>query len=466
MAVIWCINHTMSDDAAAAIYRADSYTQNKDKTTIKEDEISRTMEYANRLEKTRAKVRDAEAKFIDEELAQSNSGAKLVTALNCSESTVVKDFMQVKSRFAKTDGVAVFHLVQSFPKDITDPRLIHQIGIEFAKATFGKKFQCTVATHTDKDHLHNHFVINSVSFVDGKKFHLGRKDYYELRAKSDELSLQHNLPVISEPGKGGRNKTDHAWKKIIKDDVDNAIDTAKSYYEFFDILKAKGYIFRGGNLKDISLRPVGRERNFRLAKNLGENYTPEAIKKRIYSSEKRKSTYKPKDPKDFATIYRNQVRRFVGASYRLHVPVSRKSFKALRYEFSGLFLKSSLLLGLHRANGSFTVPKNAESYINGISEETRFIAEHKFKTLSEMSKYKEQLKGELQELTKEKKNLSRQKNPDVQKITENDTQKAAKKKELAIIERIERRSKNVAAAETYNQTDEKQINSANKKQRS
>ena len=83
-----------------------------------------------------------------------------------------------------------------------------------------------------------------------------------------------------------------------------------------------------------------------------------------------------------------------------------------------------------------------------------------------MSKYKEQLKGELQELTKEKKNLSRQKNPDVQKITENDTQKAAKKKELAIIERIERRSKNVAAAETYNQTDEKQINSANKKQRS
>ncbi|MDY4810371.1 MAG: relaxase/mobilization nuclease domain-containing protein, partial [Bulleidia sp.] len=87
----------------------------------------------------------------------------------------------------KDDGVLAFHAVQSFKPDEITPDECHEIGVRLADQMWGDRFEVVVSTHLDRHHLHNHFVINSVSFMDGKKFDNNRKDYMQFRNLSDEL---------------------------------------------------------------------------------------------------------------------------------------------------------------------------------------------------------------------------------------------------------------------------------------
>ena len=290
--------------------------------------------------------------------------------------------MKTKNRFQKQFGIPLFHLVQSFPKDINDPFLVHQIGIEFAEKSFGQNFQVVVSTHVDKEHLHNHFVINSVSFKDGKKLHIDSAYYYELRRLNDELSLENGLSITENPQRrrSSRAKDSVDWKNLIKTQVDEAISEAKNYYDFFEILKKKGYTFRTGNLQDISLRPIGREKNFRLAKNLGDEYTPEAIKHRIKETTIHQKT--KNEQADFKTVYLNQYKKFKYAYYRLHVPIHKKTFKARRNELASLYRRARNLMGLHRGPEVVEVPTKVAEYINGITEETSLLSQLKIKNMN------------------------------------------------------------------------------------
>ncbi len=74
------------------------------------------------------------------------------------------------------------------PGEIT-PEKAHEIGIELANKLWGDRFEVIVATHTDKKHIHSHFVINSISFVDGKRYYDNKKTYYEFQKTSDQLCL-------------------------------------------------------------------------------------------------------------------------------------------------------------------------------------------------------------------------------------------------------------------------------------
>ena len=68
-----------------------------------------------------------------------------------------------------------------------------------ARKVWGKRFQVLVATHMNTDNLHNHFVINSVSYVDGKKYEQRRSQYAEFRAASDKLCREYGLSVVEQP---------------------------------------------------------------------------------------------------------------------------------------------------------------------------------------------------------------------------------------------------------------------------
>lgn len=96
---------------------------------------------------------------------------QFVSGVNCSPSTARDEMIAVKKRFGKEDGTVAYHGYQSFAPGEATPELAHEIGLALAKKLWGEKYQVLVATHLDREnHLHNHFVVNTVSFVDGIKY--------------------------------------------------------------------------------------------------------------------------------------------------------------------------------------------------------------------------------------------------------------------------------------------------------
>ena len=103
-------------------------------------------------------------------MKEEKTEQKLISGINCMPETAMEEFIAVKKQFSKTDGRQYYHVVQSFsPEDNISPETAHEIGLKFAKY-FGN-YQMVIATHTDRNHIHNHIVFNSVNFENGKKFH-------------------------------------------------------------------------------------------------------------------------------------------------------------------------------------------------------------------------------------------------------------------------------------------------------
>lgn len=125
-----------------------------------------------------------------------------VTTINCgSPETAYREMQQVKQRFHNTGGVLGYHFIQSFAPGEVTPEQAHKIGVAFAREVFGDAYQVVIGTHLDRAHLHSHIIINSVSFLDGKKYHSSPISYYNtIRKTSDELCKAENLSVLSPEG--------------------------------------------------------------------------------------------------------------------------------------------------------------------------------------------------------------------------------------------------------------------------
>ena len=160
------------------------------------------------------------------------------SALNCSSvDTALSEMMETKQQFGKMGGVLGYHFIQSFQPGEVTPEQAHAIGLEFAKRLFGKRYEVVISTHLNKHHLHNHLVVNSVSCVDGQKYHSNPESYYnDVRGTSDELCRENDLSVITPQGKG---KHYAEWKAeqggkptvrgIIRADIDTIIGQAYTY---------------------------------------------------------------------------------------------------------------------------------------------------------------------------------------------------------------------------------------------
>ena len=107
-------------------------------------------------------------------------GRQLVTGINCRPDTVYEDFLRTKQLYHKEGGVLFYHMVQSFPKGAdVDPKEAHAAAVELAG--YFKDYEVLVCTHTDREHIHSHFIINSVNFETGKKLHMADQQIQELR---------------------------------------------------------------------------------------------------------------------------------------------------------------------------------------------------------------------------------------------------------------------------------------------
>ena len=114
-----------------------------------------------------------------------------VSGVNCQIPFAKEQFMETKRRFGKMDSRTCYHGYQSFRAGEVDADTAHRIGVELAKELWGDRFEVVVATHLNTDHYHNHFVINSVSSVDGRKFSNRKPDYARMREVSDRLCKGH-----------------------------------------------------------------------------------------------------------------------------------------------------------------------------------------------------------------------------------------------------------------------------------
>lgn len=258
---------------------------------------------------------------------------KLVSGVNLSvgdSGSMAREMQRTKLRFGKTDGRAGYHMEQSFKPGEVTPELAHQIGVEFARRLYGDSFEVVVSTHVDKAHIHNHFVMNSVSFANGHKYHEPNSEYKNrIRRVSDEICEQYGLSTVKNPQKGtyraypeahredlgkppdlqdhGRNPPNPTVHTFMYEDIDRAIEFSKDLDEFYLILQGMGYQVRRTG-KYPSIAPQGRK-FFRLYK-FAKGYTEEDISRRISARVQGRS----KEPVRYAPEVR-LGRRDVGTTY-------------------------------------------------------------------------------------------------------------------------------------------------------
>jgi hypothetical protein len=363
------------------------------------DSLKRVLDYASNPEKTENQEMD---NYIYQGLESVISYTKedekthkqlYVSSLNCDIDSVYEEMVLTKRAFQKTEGILAFHGYQSFAPREVSAETAHQIGIELANELWGERFQVLVTTHLDKEHYHNHFVINSVSFVDGLRYYDNKKNYRKMRIESDKLCEKYKLSVIKEPKKKSYHYAEWqsekegrpTWRSIIRDDVDKAIDEARTYSQFLSNLKNMGYVVKS-NVKHIAVKPQGKDRFVRL-RSLSKNkqYDEDSIRQRIL---------KNKVFVDKGSTSKKQV------SPTIYAPTKLKGFKALYFHYMylmGVIPEKSV--PNQRVHFLF---KEDLRHLDQITREVTIMEKKNIDTLSELEKEKAKVESKLEKLVKER----------------------------------------------------------------
>lgn len=412
------------------------YVENPDKTTnpkfftdkdmAEQDgqELSDVIRYAVNSRKTQ--------KADNEDCAVVH---RFVSGINCSPSTARDEMLAVKKRFGKESGTVAYHGYQSFAPGEATPELAHEIGVKLATRLWGNRYQVIVATHLDKEnHLHNHFVLNTVSFADGIKYHRTRKDYHEMQTVSDTLCREYGLSVIEQPQQGrgkqygewrAEQEQRPTWRGLIRTDIDEAIRQAMTERQFFDALRKKGYAMKLG--KDISVRPPGKERFMRLMRNFGEDYSLDNIRRRILS-QSRPERKKPEQKPEILRV------RLIGS-----LKTARKltGFRALYVHYCyllGIFPKNKPKQNRRRLH--FLLREDLRK-LDDITAETRLLVRNRIDTAEQLFSYRDEAQDKIAALTAERKQLY--------KLQRTAAVKADPEKSAEIKDRISALSKELAA---------------------
>ena len=161
---------------------------------------------------------------------------KLISGKDCMPESCEYEFAEVKKTFGKTDGRTYYHMIQSFsPDDRITPEQAHEVGLQMAELFEG--YQVLVVTHTNKAHIHNHLVINSVNFENGKKLTISNQELERIKNYSNSICLQNGWDVTEAKTRRNRNPK---WKQIIIEDALAAMAESYSMDEYISKLKELG----------------------------------------------------------------------------------------------------------------------------------------------------------------------------------------------------------------------------------
>lgn len=411
------------------------YAENPDKTANPKFYADKNM-----TEQDGQQLSDVIRYAVNSEKTQDTGGEngtplhRFVSGINCSPATARDEMLAVKKRFGKENGTVAYHGYQSFAPGEATPEMAHEIGVKLATRLWGDRYQVIVATHLDKEnHLHNHFVLNTVSFVDGIKYHRTKKDYHDMQAVSDALCREYSLSVIENPQYGkakqygewrAEQEQRPTWRGLIRADIDEAIRQSMTERQFFDHLRKKGYAVKIG--KDISVRPPGKERFVRLVRNFGEDYSIEQIRRRILSQTRAEKKL-PEPPRQVIRV------RLFGSLKK-----TRKitGFRALYFHYCyllGIFPKNNPKQNrrLH-----FLLREDLRK-LDAITAETRLLVRNRIDTAEQLFSYQSEVKGRIAALTAERKQLY--------KLQRTAAVKADPEKTVEIKDRISALSEELAA---------------------
>lgn len=352
---------------------------------------------------------DADLQAMGDVMKYATNGDKteqqfFVTGVNCDPATARDEMMITKAQFQDESEIVCYHGFQSFKHGEVTPEQAHEVGVKLAEKMWGDRFQVIVATHLNTDCLHNHFVVNAISYMDGKHYHDNKKNLWLLRQRSDELCRQYDLSVIEHPS--GRKKPYVLCQaernglpnrdNVARQAVDEAISKSFTLKDFDRQLAEMGYqINFNPNRKYWTIICKGWQRPKRLYK-LGEDYTNERIIERI-----RENSYAVKfttiaEPKKQVKVYR------VKGSLK-----NAKKVGGLR----GLYLHYCYKLGIlpkgkkqNYARLHYLL-KDDLMKMDAITSETKLLCRRHIDTAEQLLEYKGSLETEIQELTEQRKGL-------------------------------------------------------------
>lgn len=229
---------------------------------------------------------------LTEALAYITNPAKIyeVSRINCSgsNSNTLEQFRLLRLAFNQNKGIIAHHFIQSFsPNDNITPETVHRFGVEYVKQCF-PNYQVVVSTHIDKEHLHNHIIVNSCNMITGKKFYDNKESMKINRDISDKLCRKYGVSVISTQSefKPIDQTTmqlalkQKSWKIQLLSDLDDAKEKCRSKSEFISFFKSRNYEIRYE--KHITIRKIGEKKAIRvdtLAKQFGNQYTKAELEK-------------------------------------------------------------------------------------------------------------------------------------------------------------------------------------------
>ncbi len=333
---------------------------------------------------------------------------KYVTAYGCSLDYPFSDMMQTKQLFEdkpRKNGVAAYHIVQSFKDFETTPDIAHLCGKELVERLFEGKYEAVIATHLDHEHLHNHIIINSTSYVDGSKYRNNFKDYFvDIRGISDAICREHCLSVIENPKRRGMHYAE--WKAIqegrptirgqVRDEIDSIIAASYTMKEFWKIFRERGNRIhrQGENIKHVSFIPACGKKPMRFT-NLGEGYTIEDIQNRITAQRNGIRTTAP------SQVQRQRTYKFNG-SFENTKPRKLKGFVALYFHYMYFF---KLIRKKQTPQRVSFFMRDELIKLDRYQKQFRFIYDNNVETGNELLELQKSKESRIDELIEERKTL-------------------------------------------------------------
>ncbi len=375
--------------------------------------LGQVIDYATNPEKTSAKIQreytpeqyqalaDVLAYAKDEEKTEQEF---YVEGINCNVAIARDQFVTVKEQYGKTDGIQAYHGYLSFKEMDISPEMAQKIGMEFANEVWGKRFQVVVTTHLNTKHLHCHFVINSISFVDGKHLWGEEKAWFKFRKVADRICEKYGLYYDPNPNRSKQSEYLTMKEKagmptrysVVKEVIDYAIAHSKTKKEFEYALKEMGYFYNlSPSRKYWTVTPKGYNKPIRL-KNLGEDYTNARIEERLRAN------------RDLIDIQPFQRQTYRPRQYRL--PTRKDKIKKVGGIY-GLYLHYCYRLGYlpkyKKQNNArlHYLLKEDLTKLDQITDEVRLLGKHHIVTAEQLFSYKASVEEKIETLTADRTHL-------------------------------------------------------------
>lgn len=361
------------------------YAENPDKTTDRkylDEDLWAALRYAENKDKT--------------------DQTMYVSGINCIPQRAYECMMATKKRFGKLGGNVAYHGFQSFKTGEVTPEEAHKIGVETAERMWGDEYEILVTTHLNTDNLHNHFMVNSVSFKTGRKFENHIRDHIKLREISDAVCKVHGKSVIPFTHFYGNKKEYWARKsgtthrQMLQADLDEALSKCCTDRELFRYLEGLGYkIVRDSKYAHVSIIAEGWKRPVRIS-SLGEAYSNGSIRDRLVANQ-----YNP----DLFVFRPPQKKRTPLLEATKHIPLSVGEYPLLMtYEvvialiqvYRGDTSKEKILRPLHPS-------MRAElARLDQYTEDVTLLAQNKISTTEDLLKFQNNLQEQISALEQER----------------------------------------------------------------